>query len=123
MRHCCNFEAQDIYYLEQTPIYTNRTLSIGICPVCKKSVAELVEVRFDEKVNKVVLSGMRANDFVQKLKHEIVYSMSEINYQKFNPKPFGWKYGENKVVKIDGKTKIRQYACDFYGNKEVIKVI
>ena len=36
---------------------------------------------------------------------------------------YGWKYGVNKSTKVNGKEKIKQYACDFYGNKEVIKTI
>lgn len=123
MRHCCEFEPNDIYYLEETPIYTKRTLSIGFCPMCSKPVAELVEVRFDEKIEKVIVAGVRANKFAKKFKDKIVYSMKEANYNRFQSKPFGWKYGENKLVNTNGKIKIKQYACDFYGNKELVKVL
>ena len=58
-----------------------------------------------------------------KYKDEIKYSMKECNFMKFKSKPYGWKYGENKVVKIRGEERIRQYACDFYGNKEAIKLV
>ena len=56
------------------------------------------------------------------LKDQIKYSMRECNYQKFKSKPFGWKYGVNKSAKIKGKEYVRQYAKDFYGNIELIKV-
>jgi hypothetical protein len=49
--------------------------------------------------------------------------MRECNYRKFKSKPYGWKYGVNKTAKINGKERIKQYACDFYGNKEQIKLI
>ena len=35
--------------------------------------------------------------------------------------PYGWAYGINKQIKSKKREIIRQYACDFYGNKELIK--
>jgi hypothetical protein len=58
-----------------------------------------------------------------KLKDDILYSLKEFNYRKFKSKPFGWIYGVNKSVKVNGKNKIKQYAYDFYGNKEVVKIV
>ncbi len=121
MRHCCQFKADDIYYLKETNLYVKRTLSIGFCPICQKPVAELVEIRFDGAFNRDYQFGIKANDLAMKYKDDIVYSMKECNYQKLKSKPFGWRYGVNKSVKINGKEKIKQYACDFYGNKELIK--
>ena len=121
MRHCCAFKADDIYYLEDSDIYSHRKLSIGFCPVCNKPVAELVEWRFDGQFNRISLSGIKAQYLVMDLKEEIVYSLKENNYLRFKSKPFGWKYGINKESKIGGKKRYKQYACDFYGNKELIK--
>ena len=123
MRHCCEFKADDIYYLAEYSLYSTRKLSVGFCPQCMKPVAELVEFRFDGAVNKEAVSGIAANDLVLRHKDEILYSMKECNYSKFKSRPFGWKYGINKVVKINGKEIVRQYACDFYGNKELIKTV
>ena len=123
MRHCCGFKADDIYYLVENSLYTSRKLSVGFCPICQKPVAELVGYRFDGEINKKAVSGLAANDLVQKHKDEILYSMKEYNYARFKTRPFGWKYGINKSVKINGQEKVRQYACDFYGNKELIKTI
>ena len=123
MQHCCKFKADDIYYLTETNLYTHRKLSIGFCPICEKPVAEIVQQRFDGAIDRVVVSGIKANSLVLKLKDEILFSMKECNYLKFKSKPFGWKYGINKAIKINGKERVRQYACDFYGNKEVIKIV
>lgn len=123
MRHCCQFKADEIYYLEETSIYVDRRLSIGFCPICKKPVAEIVEISFTGTVKREVLSGIKANDLLINLRDEIAYSTRECNYRKFKSKPFGWKYGINKSVKIRGKEYLKQYAKDFYGNKELIKVI
>ena len=123
MRHCCSFRADDIYYLQENDLYNHRKLSIGFCPICLKPVAELHETRFDGKIHQISYSGFRANSIVQELKEEILYSMRECNYQKLKSKPFGWKYGINKDGKIKGKSCVKQYACDFYGNKELIKTL
>lgn len=123
MRHCCEFKADDIYYLKETNLYTNRKLSIGFCPICQKPVSELVEVRFDGVIERLRQSGFQAQELAIKLKDQIEYSMRECNYLRFKAKPFGWKYGVNKSVIIKGQERIKQYAYDFYGNKEIIKTI
>jgi len=123
MRHCCQFKADDIYFLYETALYTTRKLLIGFCPICHKPVAELYKMRFDGSVEREYYIGVKANEVANNLKEQINYSARECNYQKFKSKPYGWKYGENKSVKINGKEHIKQYACDFYGNKEVIKTI
>ena len=123
MKHCCQFRADDIYFLFETALYTTRKLSIGFCPICHKPIAELYKIRFDGTIEREYYVGLKANDVVNNLKDQIDYSARECNYHKFKSKPYGWKYGENKTVKIRGEERIQQYACDFYGNKEVIKTI
>lgn len=123
MRHCCTFSADDIYYLADTDMCSERKLSIGFCPICSKPVAELVERRFDGLYIKQSLSGIKANDLVAKHQVEIIYSLKKINYLRFKSKPFGWKYGINRTGTQNGKPCIRQYACDFYGNKALLKTI
>ena len=123
MNHCCKFKADDVYFLSDTELYPQRKLSIGFCPICGKPVAELFLVRFDDTVERTVYSGVQANEIVTKHKDSILYSARECNYRRFKSKPFGWKFGINKSVIAKGKEYIRQYACDFYGNKEIIKEI
>ena len=123
MRHCSYFKANDRYFLIETDIFTFRELAVGICPICLKPIAELIQQRFDGKVLKKVFSGDKVNSLIQKLKDEILYSASECNYLKFKQKPFGWKYGVNKSVRKNSKEVLVQYAYDFYGNKELVKTI
>ena len=59
----------------------------------------------------------------QKHRMQIVYSLREFNYAKFKSKPFGWKYGLNKSVKSGKKEVVKQFACDFYGNKELVREV
>ena len=122
MRHCCQFKADEVYYLEETSLFVNRKLSIGFCPICEKPVAELVEISFTGAIERNRASGIKANDLMLELKDQVKYSMRECNYQKFKSKPYGWKYGVNKSTKVKGKEYVRQYAKDFYGNSELIKV-
>ena len=121
MRHCCQFNPDDVYYLRDNDLFSSRKLSIGFCPICSKPVAELSEWRFDGVMNKTSVSGVRANDLMLGLREEIVYSLREYNYSKFKSKPFGWVYGVNKSVKTGRRELTKQYACDFYGNKELVK--
>lgn len=122
MRHCCEFKPDEIYYLEETALYVNRKLSIGFCPICQKPVAELVEISFNGAIERFRASGIKANGLLLQLKNQIKYSMRECNYLKTKSKPYGWRYGVNKSIKTSGKSKVKQYAKDFYGNKELIKV-
>ena len=122
MRHCCEFKPDDIYFLEETSLFVDRKLLIGFCPICEKPIAELVEISFIGAIKRNRFSGFKANEKLISLKDEIKYSMRECNYLKFKSKPYGWKYGVNKLSKIKGKEYVRQYAKDFYGNKELIKV-
>lgn len=121
MNHCCKFKADDVYYLAATELYPQRKLSIGYCPICGKPVAELYLLRFDDTVERRVYSGIKANEVMLKNADAILYSARECNYRRFKSKPYGWKYGVNKTVIVKGKECIRQYAYDFYGNKELIK--
>jgi len=123
MQHCCKFKAEDIYFLADTELYPQRKISIGFCPVCGKPVAELFQVRFDNTYEKKNYTGVSANKILNDNKDSILYSAKECNYMRFKSKPFGWKYGVNKSVFIKGQERIRQYAYDFYGNKEMIKQI
>ena len=120
MRHCCQFKADDIYYLNDTELFSNRTLAIGFCPICNVPVAELIEYGINGGINKISLAGMNANNLMLDMKDEILYSIKDLNYKKLKSKPFGWKYGVNKETK---NGKIKQYAYDFYGNKELIKTM
>lgn len=123
MRHCCEFRADDTYLLKETSLYVSRKIYIGFCPICEKPVAELVEISFTGSLERTRFAGIKAHNLLMKLKSEIIHSIKEFNYKKFKSKPFGWKYGVNKSGKNKGKDCIRQYAYDFYGNKQLIKII
>jgi len=122
MRHCCNFDASDIWYLNDNEDYTNRTLFIGVCPICGKNVCELSQRKIKTNsffsVKKV---GESAADFIINLAQDKQYARSDINKMKFVSKPFGWRYGVNRFVSSKNGSSIEQYAVDFNGNSELIK--
>ena len=123
MRHCCKFKPDDIYYLRETNLYIYRMFTIGFCPICGKPVAEIYQVRFDGVPERFSWAGVEANEAMGKYSDDILYSMKEVNYKRFKSKPFGWKYGVNRSSKNKrtGKETVKQYAYDFYGNKELVK--
>lgn len=126
MRHCCTFEEFDVWKLFDNEKYKNRKLSFGICPICRKPVAELNQIEINS--NKIVSMkkiGISSQEFVEHFKSEIEYSKSKINKMKFQSAPFGWIYGVNKEIykKNSSKAEVKQYASDFYGNKILIKII
>ena len=123
MRHCCKFDAYDIWYLKDTELYSDRTLFIGDCPRCNKHLTELIQrnkkTNTYMRVKKVGDSALAlARDEIK----NILWSRNSVNKMKFKPKPYGWIYGINKE-KTDksGNKYIEQYSADFYGNTEMIK--
>ena len=123
MQHCCKFKPIDVYFLKETSLYVQRKLSIGFCPICEKPVAELVKQDFTGSITREYAIGIKANEMLYEYKEEILYSVSSLNYKRTKSKPFGWKYGVNKISKRKNKEVIKQYAYDFYGNKELIKTV
>ena len=81
-----------------------------------------MEISFTGAIKRTRYSGIKADFLLNDMEEDVLYSMRECNYLRCKSKPFGWKYGVNKSGKVKGKECIRQYAYDFYGNKELIKV-
>ena len=120
MYHCISFSADEIYCLKETDIAEKRILLIGFCPICQKPVAELVEELFTGGINRVTVSGINAQNLVQTLRKQIISTKRDNEHLILKSTPYGWRYGINKENK---NGKIRQYACDFYGNKELVKEV
>lgn len=123
MQHCCKFNPIETYYLKDSENYSSRTLAFGYCPICSKPVAELREWSYDGILSTIKCAGNKVNNFINRFSEEIEYSSNSINKLRFKSRPFGWKFGVNKVFKQNGKVVIKQFAKDFYGNTELIKII
>ena len=124
MRHCNSvFKAQDIWFLADRENLIKRKLYIASCPICQKEIA--VYSYFDSSKNilfeKAYYSGGAAK-IKQAFKKETVATM--LGFRHKYKMPSGFKYGINKEIKRGGKVvEIRQFACDFQGNKILVKQI
>ncbi len=123
MRHCCEFDAYDIWYLKDNENFTNRTLFIGDCPRCQKHVVVLMQKNAKTNTFMTIKKvGETALKFSHNLISDIIYSRNNVNMMKFKSKPYNWRYGVNKEKKDkDGNIILEQYAKDFYGNSELVK--
>ena len=117
MFHCVKFFHFKIIYLFDSPSFRHRTITIGVCPKCGKLIAELKEERkADGKTFVDIKSGIEAHNFLKKIETQINYSWER---KKEKNLPIGWKFGINIETKAG---EIKQYASDFRGNKELVKV-
>lgn len=126
--HCNRkFKPYKTWFLHPNQSFTNRRLEFGICPNdnCQKEMLRLVETRIadNQKFSPIIISPKAIEKIIKKCKPEIEYIDSDV--QKKRTKPFGLLYGTNKIIhntkgKIIG---IRQRACDYYGNNEIVKFI
>ena len=123
MRHCNSvFKAQDIWFLLDAEDEKERKLYIANCPICNKDMALYsCKKNSGEFFEKYYYSG-GARKIKEKFKKQITSTM--LGFRDKYKMPSGFKYGENKEIKKNGKVvEVRQYACDFWGNKILIKKI
>ena len=123
MRHCNSvFNANDIWFLLDNEKYFNRRLYLAVCPICNKKMAlysycDKNKNNFEQKFYSNGVVRIK-----EKLKKDIVSTM--LGFKNKYKAPTGFKYGKNVEVKKNGKTiALEQYACDFFGNKVLVKRI
>ena len=124
MRHCNSvFCAEDIWFLLDEQEKIKRKLYVANCPICLKRMVlySYFNKQTNEYFEKYYYSG-GADRIKEKFKKEIV--STSLGFKDKLKSPSGFKYGENVEVKNKGKVvAIKQYACDFYGNKVLVKKI
>ena len=123
MRHCNSvFKAQDIWFLLDLNNETKRKLYLANCPICNKEIVLYSYINSDgEYFEKYYYSG-GAIRIKKDLKKDITSTM--LGFKEKYKTPCGFKYGKNKEIKRSGKiVGIKQYACDFWGNKILVKKI
>ena len=122
MRHCNSvFSADDIWFLLDKNNHIKRKLYLAKCPICNKSMA--LYSYFDNIANnffeQYFYSG-GVERIKKKLKPDLTSTM--LGFKTKYKAPSGFKYGKNVEVKKMGKVVgVKQYACDFYGNKILVK--
>ena len=126
IEHCSmKFRPEEIWFLKNKGLFANRKIEIGICPVCENKVVRFVETRIsDGKVFVDVLRKRKAEKCLKENKPDILYTSLD-SFQSGKKCLFGFRYGEGKetVNKKTGEVTIVQKACDWYGNKEVVRKI
>lgn len=118
MKHCSEFKPMDIWVLVDNEKFTDRKLSFGICPVCSKPVAILIQFNCVkncfESIKKI---GIASQKFVESFQKQIYLSAKQMHSKKLKDSTYKWVYGVNKNT----KNKTRQYAKDFFGNTKLVK--
>lgn len=101
--------------------YIRRKLEIGFCPVCLHQVAKLTQTKIQSNETfEIYYTRRKAEKIIRECSNQIDYTSNDV------PKDyrcvFGFRYGETKEkTNKDGTKTITQRACDFFGNKEVVK--
>ncbi len=120
--HCkkCNTKSSvtEIQELEDIKDFTNRILIVGICALCNKKIAMLVETRIDDK--KTFFDKYYDFEALKVIKREKKRLKNKTFEQ--DTKYYKWIYGASVEIKNrSGKVvQIRQYACDYRTNKRVL---
>ncbi len=122
MRHCNSvFSSDDIWYLLDRDNFTQRKLYLAKCPICSKKIAlySCFNSQSNTYFEQYFYSG-GVGRIKEKLKSDVTSTM--LGFRNKYKAPSGFKYGKNVEVKKLGKiVGIKQYACDFYGNKILVK--
>lgn len=121
--HCNRtFRPDEILFLYDTLDYSHRRIEAGVCPECNHFVARLVQTRiYDGYVVDETVSRRKANRLIAENEKDVQYSSLDLIDK--HKTLYGFRYGENKEVRNrkTGETRVIQRACDFYGNKEIVK--
>ena len=123
VRHCNSvFKPYDIWFLLDSNEGRKRKIYIANCPICNKEIALYSHLTSDgEYFEKYYYSG-GAKRIKEKLKKDVTSTM--LGFKTKYKSPYGFKYGENKEIIKKGKVVgVKQYACDFWGNKILVKKI
>ena len=123
MRHCNSvFSASDIWFLLDRDDCTKRKLYIANCPICNKEMALYSCVDANGEYFEKYYYSFGAKKAKERLKKDVTSTM--LGFKTKYKMPSGFKYGENKEIKKNGKIiAIEQYSCDFWGNKILVKKI
>lgn len=123
--HCnMKISSKETLYLKDTRDFKDRVLKIYQCPVCLHPLAKLTCRRIEDNQKfECLYTREDAKEVIEELsKESIRSSLDKIDngYSKL----YGFRYGVNtqKVNKKTGEVITYQEACDFNGNKELVRL-
>lgn len=98
-----------------------RKLYLATCPICEKKMALYSYFKDNQYFEQYFYSG-GVKRIKEKLKRDVTSTM--LGFKNKYKAPSGFKYGKNVEIKRRGEiVGIKQYACDFWGNKILVKKI
>lgn len=123
MRHCNSvFSAEDIWFLLDDDNKTKRKLYLAKCPICEKEMALYTFLKNDGQIFEKYYYSGGVRKIKEKLKKDVTSTM--LGFRAKYKSPYGFKFGLNEEIKKNGQIiGIKQYACDFWGNKILVKKI
>lgn len=122
----CNMKVspKETLHLKDTRDFKERILKIYQCPVCLHPLAKLVCRRIEDNQRfECLYTREDATEVIKSLKDEAVRTQTDFNNKGYS-KLYGFRYGVNtqKINKKTGEVTILQEACDFNGNKEMVRL-
>lgn len=117
----CNMKVRSeiIWFLYPTQEYTDRKIEITHCPVCGKLLARYSRQGIlTRKILSDTYSKGKAEVFLESMRKDREYTSWDL---LFNSGMHGFRYGETKIVKRDGKKYLVDKSVDFHGNKEIVR--
>ena len=125
---CCGkrIKKGELWFLMDFNGFFNRKLYTAKCPYCGDDVVTLAETKLDINGQEITftrhsITGIEAVKLLFREKKRKL----QVHYDVKPSTLFGWIYGVNREFRNkDGKvTKVKQYSCDFSGNKELTRFI
>ena len=117
-------EAKETLYLKDTRDFKDRVLKIYQCPVCLHPLAKLICKRIeDDQKFECLYTREDAKEVIEDLSKEVDRSQKDFKNNVYS-RLYGFRYGVNtqKINKKTGEVITYQEACDFNGNKEIVRL-
>ena len=117
-------EAKETLFLKNTKDFKERVLKIYKCPVCLHPLAKLTCRRVEDNQKfECLYTREDAQEVIDELSKEAIKYQNDYDNRGYS-KLYGFRYGVNtqKINKKTGEVTILQEACDFNGNKEMIRL-
>ena len=86
-------------------------------------IVELFKRSFNNQCFVEILKRKKAIRFFEEHKSEIISKIVKNSIRYGNKSNMGFRYGDNKILETSKGSKIKQYAVDFNGVRELVKEV
>lgn len=105
-------------FVSYTRIHRQKDRNYTLSCMWKTSCKVFQTGYFDEKILSDTYSKGKAEVFLESMRKDREYTSWDL---LFNSGMHGFRYGETKIVKRDGKKYLVDKSVDFHGNKEIVR--